>query len=383
MISCVFFNIDFEEMKIKKFVAGTLKEGKDKILKELGEDAIILSSRTVENAVEGQLIEIVAAIDNKPLQKSKLGLLGPRTREYNEKQGDDKVLETTSHIYSELSVIKSKIDDLNENLQFKNLDLLKPQVGDIYKALIASGFSESLAYRLSSELNKAEISEEKLLEKGRDIVASFIGVNAPIKKSSSRKVCIFVGPTGTGKTTTIAKLAIIGKLVLGAKTLVISADHKKVSGSEQMQTYASISGIPFEIVYNYDELSDLINKDSEYNLILIDTFGLSQNDEDSLSDLIGYVDRDVIDIVFLVCSATSDTKVLEEIFLKFSPLSPDSIILTKTDETRQIGRIIELLKKEKLDLSYLTGGQKIPDDIDPADSIKIAKMILPDTKPKK
>jgi flagellar biosynthesis protein FlhF len=367
-------------MKIKKFVAQTLKEGKDKILRELGEEAIILSSRTIDNAVEGQLIEIVAAIDNKPLQKSKLSILGPRTRDFSAKGDDEtKLLETTSHIYSELSVIKSKINDLSDNLKYKNIDLLKPMVGEIYKSLLISGFTEPLSYNLASKLNKENIEDAtKLLARAREIVASFIGVNTPIKKSSKRKVCVFVGPTGTGKTTTVAKLGIIGKLALDAKTQIISADHKKVGGSEQMQTYALISGIPFEIVYNPDELNTVLRKENNYDLVLIDTFGLSQNDKENLTDLFSYIDRDLVDIVFLVCSATSDSRVLEDIFLKFSSFSPDSIILTKTDESKEIGRIIEILKKEKLDVSYLTSGQKIPDDIEPADSIKIAKMILPD-----
>ena len=168
-------------------------------------------------------------------------------------------------------------------------------------------------------------------------------------------------------------------MLFKANVLIISSDTYKVGGTDQLQTFASIAGIPFEVAYNSQELRQIVKQEkSKRDIILIDTVGRSQRDKKMLLELSAYREAALPDITYLVQSATVNEHTFLDVMDKFSILSPDALILTKIDEAVSLGALIGILRKQTLPLAYFTTGQSIPDDIEPADVERIGTHIIPE-----
>ena len=189
-------------------------------------------------------------------------------------------------------------------------------------------------------------------------------------KARKRKIAALLGPTGVGKTTTLAKIAAQCVLEKGVSTAFITADTYRISAVEQLKTYADIFGLPIAIVYTPDELKEAIQKFRQKQLILIDTAGRSQHNRRQMAELNQNIEK------YLVLSATTKNEDAKDIVDKFSVCKPDKVIFTKTDETKSLGIILNILRKKAMRLSYLTNGQSVPDDIVPAQAEKLAELFL-------
>jgi len=274
------------------------------------------------------------------------------------------------------------------------LDEMKEMLVRMGKA----GFNEAHDISLQQALRECDI-EEKIIQ---DIVRRLSGTEIMEPKNSSKalrslervlkktvrvasgitlysnkpKIVALVGPTGVGKTTTLAKIAAKFVLEKGINTALITADTYRISAVEQLKTYSDILGLPLEIVYSPDALKQAIEKHADKQLILIDTAGRSQYNDFQMKELIGLL-KDNKDIEkHLVLSSTTKNKDAEEILSRFMSCQPDRVIFTKTDETSSLGIIMNLLYKKNIALSYLTNGQSVPDDITPASYTKLAEMLL-------
>lgn len=195
-------------------------------------------------------------------------------------------------------------------------------------------------------------------------------------KSRKRKIAALLGPTGVGKTTTLAKIAAQCVLEKGVSTAFITADTYRISAVEQLKTYADILGLPIAIVYTPDELKEAIQKFRQKQLILIDTAGRSQHNRRQMAELKEFLAVNQNIEKYLVLSATTKNEDAKDILDKFSGCKPDKVIFTKTDETRSLGIILNILRRKEMRLSYLTNGQSVPDDIVPAEAGKLAKLFL-------
>ncbi len=195
-------------------------------------------------------------------------------------------------------------------------------------------------------------------------------------KNRKRKIAALLGPTGVGKTTTLAKIAAQCVLEKGISTAFITADTYRISAVEQLKTYADILGLPIAIVYTPDELKDAIQKFRQKQLILIDTAGRSQYNRRQMAELKDFLAVNQNIEKYLVLSATTKNEDAKDIMDKFSVCKPDKVIFTKTDETKSLGIILNILRKKDMRLSYLTNGQSVPDDIVAADAGKLAKLFL-------
>ena len=191
-------------------------------------------------------------------------------------------------------------------------------------------------------------------------------------KARKRKIAALLGPTGVGKTTTLAKIAAQCVLEKG----VITADTYRISAVEQLKTYADILGLPIAIVYTPDELKEAIQKFRQKQLILIDTAGRSQHNRRQMAELKDFLAVNQNIEKYLVLSATTKNEDAKDIVDKFSVCKPDKVIFTKTDETKSLGIILNILRKKAMRLSYLTNGQSVPDDIVPAQAEKLAELFL-------
>ena len=273
-------------MKIKKYIATSMKDGKDQVLRELGEDAVILSTRTSPNPQGGQIVEIVAAIDDNVASKT-----SNKTNQIIEKK---KFIETTKaqQLSAKATVapttdastqaLSREVNDIKKML-FEVADLVKykytgnhtPVLTKIHKTLIDNEVSEEIALKITSKINALDISNnaKEAVFEARNTLIEDIETTQAIEKSSKRQVILFVGSTGGGKTTSLVKIAVICKLVLNANILIVSADAYKVGGIEQLQTYSSIAAIPFVAAYSTDELREIVDRELDRDFIFIDTTG--------------------------------------------------------------------------------------------------------------
>ena len=190
------------------------------------------------------------------------------------------------------------------------------------------------------------------------------------------RIAALLGTTGVGKTTTLAKIA--AKFVLEQRTSValITADTYRISAVEQLKTYSDILELPLEIVYNPSELMEAIDRHRDKELILIDTAGRSQHNDYQLRELEELLRVNPRIEKHLVISATTKLTDARQIINKFAKVTPDRIVFTKIDETGSLGMIINLLRDKPYELSYITTGQSVPDDIERANSDVLTELLL-------
>ena len=192
-------------------------------------------------------------------------------------------------------------------------------------------------------------------------------------------VVFFIGPTGVGKTTTIAKIASKYKVDYEKKVAFITADTYRIAATEQLQVYANILDAPMSIVYSKEELNEAIGKYAEYDLVFVDTAGFSHKNEEQKEDirnLIQGVDPEYTSEVYLVLSATTKYRDLLDIVDTYHTISEFKLIFTKLDETSTYGNLLNIKLYSDAELSYTTNGQNVPDDIELFDTQKIVKQLL-------
>ena len=196
-------------------------------------------------------------------------------------------------------------------------------------------------------------------------------------KAGRPKIVALIGTTGVGKTTTIAKIAAKFVLEKGVREIaLIAADNYRIAAVEQLKTYSDILGLPLEVVFTTADLKTKLRQHRDKKLILIDTAGRSQNNEEQMGELKAFLATEPSIEKHLVLSATTKECDAETIFERFAACRPDRILLTKTDETKSLGFLVNLLFDRRLALSYLTTGQTVPDDIEPALPEALARLML-------
>lgn len=204
---------------------------------------------------------------------------------------------------------------------------------------------------------------------------SLLALSAPNRTGRPRVISL-IGPTGVGKTTTVAKLAAACKLRHGKKVGLITSDTYRIAAVEQLRTYAGIIGLPIKVVMTPEEMAEAVDSLSGMDVIIVDTAGRSQHDSKRLDELRAFIDAAQPDETHLVLSSTVGNTVLNRTAERFKPLGPDRAILTKLDEAVCTGQIAGLTTRIGLPLSFVTVGQEVPDDIEPARADRLARVAL-------
>lgn len=375
-------------MKIKKYIAANIQEGKKRIFEELGEDAIILSTRSINepNGSGENIIEIVAAID--PNSKStpsttenqNLFQLREIDRLPDVEENDKRISMQMNQLFNEIRQLQNQIYELTEIVRFKNISALSPNARKLYKLLLDSGISENMALNtiIRLNINDANIDLKSSIAEAGKILLERITFGNVIDKRDSLQIIAFVGSNGSGKTTALIKLAIICKLVFEGQVLIVSADNIKIGGADQLQSYASIAGIQFRSVNSNAELRNIIDKEKDYNYIFIDSAGTGQNNIENIDEINNILKGIEITHKYLVIQSNLSKSAIKSEFNTFRKWKPTSIILTKTDETIRYGEVTEALNSSLVPISYFSTGQNIPDDIEQADRKKLLEMLLPE-----
>ncbi len=417
-------------MKWNKYVGETEQEAYLKVKEDLGDKALIISVSRVKPKGVAKLfkkpyVEVVATDDErflKPRDKKKYRAENIATPaisievppdEKSEKDArkrrasnDDYLLRQTAanSKYDNAKtgrISEEKIEDsrvIVENMQRNFKEESDLSVPDMQVEEKTSLSLESLSSNIFIQAIYEQLSESGVLEKNinlltegahdlgdedkKEIVAivykrivDILSDYESIKKKEGN-VVFFVGPTGVGKTTTIAKIASYFILNQDLKVALITADTYRIAAVEQLKTYANILNIPVKVIYNESELKGAIEGFKDFDLVFVDTAGRSHNDEEKqleLSKLLNAVDKK--DVFLLLSAATKFTDIVS-ITEKYSDICDYKIIFTKLDETMTYGNILNTKLLTKAKLSYVTFGQSVPEDIGMIKPSEIAKSIL-------
>ena len=304
--------------------------------------------------------------------------------------------------FTDTDVIEERLENLQQFLEKKLTDDAPSKESGKEMETVISEDEESvrifrMLYRtlLDNEVDEVYINQllddvMKVARKGSsmDFILSHVYQKMILKfgnphvitvKGKKPQIAFFIGPTGVGKTTTIAKIASKFKVEQGKRVAFLTADTYRISATEQLRTYANILDAPLTVIYAPEELPAAVSKLSDYDLIFVDTAGFSHKNEVQREDtkkLLQLLGMQYQTIVYLVLSATTKYRDLKEICDMYRSISDYSLIFTKLDETSAYGNLLNIKLYADADISYMTNGQNVPDDIAVFQSQEIVKKLL-------
>lgn len=384
-------------MQIKKYLAGTLKEASQQMKEELGDEAVVLSTRIVEGDPRygnKRMFEITAGIeeDYDKKESSKPKRQSPSVPASSSASGEADFSEELKKLTEKIYAAKGRIQmpaglEESPKPELKKASRNKPAIKDIELEKELKEIVETLFFReVQKKIIVTIVDQIKkysgLLPKANmdSYVMSSIASMIPtgtfeIPKTGKSKLIALVGPTGVGKTTCIAKLAIISKILHNLDIGLISVDTYRLGAIDQLKIFSEVSNIDMLVAYTPEELPKLVNSFKKKDVVFIDTAGRSQNNAESLKKTKQFLDAVKPDETFLVLNSTASSKNLQDVMEKYKALEYKSIIFTKLDEAASYGNILNAVASSNAPVKFLTNGQTIPDDIIAADPDFIAKLI--------
>lgn len=408
-------------MLIKRYVVNNMNEAMTRIRYELGKDAVIISQRKIRKpGLSGffskKVIEVTAAVENaKKSDEASLETSLDAIRRLmdsevsvasNGKEAYDKSKRKESKKEDALNAEETKEFKINAPLK-DNMDLKRAagrtafeqdelaremsEIKNMLSEIMSSSAPNSVkksklqTFLENNDLNERSVKriltaiksmDEDLDEREKAKMA--IKRMLQLSRPKMDGVVVLVGPTGVGKTTTIAKLA--GRLALIEKKKVglITIDTYRIGAVEQLRTYADIMNLPFKVVLTTKEMESAIDEMSECDVVLIDTTGRSSKNAMQISELRSFVEKANTDNIHLVISCTTKDKDIDAIVDGFKELNYNNVIITKLDETSTYGSIMNILDCAGKPLSFITTGQNVPDDIKQLTAADITNLLLGD-----
>lgn len=416
-------------MTINKFLGKTKEEAIEKAKQEFGAGAVIMNVREIKpkglfRAFKSPTYEVTAAMEEKETFTNPISAMQPQKKLHDniDYMADEKIeipkpqrltetIEAIQKARESTSMEKPVEDENNIEKRLENLSsMLEQKLGTSQKITPISKEEDIPHTPSSEELNfvrilyttllKNEVNEkyvnqildetEKFIRPGNSVdtilsniyqklILRFGRPNTIDLSGTKPKVVFFIGPTGVGKTTTIAKIASRYKVEHNSRVAFVTADTYRIAATEQLRVYANILDAPMSIVYSAEELNAAIERESNFDLIFVDTAGFSHKNVEQREDvknLICGIDEKYEKEVYLVLSATTKYKDLQDIVDIYREISDYKLIFTKLDETTSYGNILNIKLYSGADLSYVTNGQNVPDDIEIFETQKIVKQLL-------
>lgn len=399
-------------MKVKRFVAKDMRSALREIREELGADAVILSNRKLNGQVEilvaldydeEQLYQAAEKSENNSARDNAAAYYEQAAAQRYEKQQDDKPLsaapgvaskpqpvqpsapqtQATDHqaagIYQAMSRDDSGILEMRDELKslraiIENQQALSewgqmakqhPLRISLYKRFTQMGLSQDVCKYLVKGLDDQQDIEKAMQAALKQLVHQLPIADDDILNQGG--VCAMMGPTGVGKTTTIAKLAARFAMRHGQRHVaLISTDNYRIGAHEQLVTYGRLIGVPVYTAADKQELKLLLTKLYDKKLVLIDTAGMSQRDMRLNEQFVHLGDNSSIIKSYLVLAANAQLPTLNEVIKSFKAANLAGCILTKLDEAVSMGGVISALIKHHLPVSYVSHGQRVPEDLQPA-----------------
>jgi flagellar biosynthesis protein FlhF len=260
--------------------------------------------------------------------------------------------------------------------------MLPDAVVRVRKQLLANSVDEELVDDLVERgIREFQQVQDITEQEFRGILTKFIReelekVDVPSSLAPTTRIASFMGPTGVGKTTTIAKLAAEQVLTYGKRVGLITTDTYRIAAVEQLRTYATILNVPLEVCYSPEDVQRAMEKFADFDLILVDTAGRNYHNQLNVKELQPYLTALQPDETFLVLALTSKPSDLSDIVKNFEQVPIQKFLFTKADETTSYGAIYNLVARHRIGLSYLTTGQTVPDDIEILSAQKVASLVV-------
>ncbi|BCN31515.1 flagellar biosynthesis protein FlhF [Anaeromicropila herbilytica] len=413
-------------MIIKKFQATTEKDAIMLAKDDLGKDAIVMNIKTIAPKGLARLfkkpsVEITAAVDDSLPIKNNTSFASvnsyssiqmnsmPKTNDlFSEKNLKDNTIfekekkqfnygfqNGESYFNDKETAIEEKLNNLQELLeqQMKEKEITqqenakKEEVRNeylelVFKQLVQNEVDEEYANQIINEVegsvSNALSVDQVLSSVYQKLVLKLGQANEIALEGKKPNFVFFIGPTGVGKTTTIAKIASTLKMNENAKVALLTSDTYRIAAVEQLRIYANILSVPIKVIYTADEMLEAKEEFADYDVILVDTAGRSHKNVEQRNDLLTLLDtvEEENKEIYLVLSATTKYKDLLKIMASYSEVNDFNLIFTKLDETSCIGNILNIKMATNASLSYATWGQNVPDDIGKIDAQNIAKQLL-------
>lgn len=364
-------------MKIKKYIATTMPEAMQKIRADLGPEAVILNSKQIRQGgflglFQQKKIEVVAALDPKPL-----------TTEEDQLEQKEFMFQKEQHRVNEENQVLKEINQLKKliaNQSKRSSEDYPLEYQKAYDYLCDQEVNDDLANEIINEI-MVKHKEERMLFSDEIILADMkANIEEKLKKTAfngityEQKIIQFVGPTGVGKTTTLAKVAAESILKDHKKVAFITSDTYRIGAIEQLKTYARILDVPLEVAYTKDDYDKALMKFADSDLILVDTAGRNFRDDKYVKALWNHSEFNIR--TYLVLSLTAKPADITAIYNQFKNLKIKEVIFTKLDETTQYGSILNIALNHQVGIAYLTNGQDVPEDLLKPSATVVSDYIL-------
>ncbi|MDD2401306.1 MAG: flagellar biosynthesis protein FlhF [Clostridia bacterium] len=370
-------------MRVKRVVARDIQEAMMKIKSELGDDAVILHTRYFKEGgflglFRKKYVEVTAAVDTISNEASKEHNLVSRGCLEKEQTNAE------NGVGSEFTEMKTMMQEMSSMIENFGQTQFSKTGQNLYNRLKKQGIEDKTAqkvvestleeyakepFQTADELNKKLFTNLlKPINKAKYVPA--------VEKFNRPKIRTFIGPTGVGKTTTIAKLAAIDAVIEKKKVAMITVDTYRIAAVEQLKTIGEIMNVPVKVIYTPENLKECLQKMLENDVIYIDTAGRSHKNTLQVNELKSYIDNANSDEIFLTLSSTIKYLDIKDILKTYKDLNISSLIFTKLDETSDYGSIYNVACDDRYSISYFTNGQNIPDDIEVAEPIKLVQMLM-------
>ncbi|MEX2317654.1 MAG: flagellar biosynthesis protein FlhF [Pirellulales bacterium] len=384
-------------MDIKTYRAKSMRDALDLVRRELGPTASVLHTRELNSGLFGRMIfgrkyevaasaavnvpsRLPAAVRQVEYASREASHVPPAHLEadYRSQYRDD----FRHQVAGQLDELHAMVEKLCQRTASAPVHDMPEAMFHVFTDMIEAEVDESIARSLVDRIRGSRDSQElvdPLLVKARvaQLVEDEIAVTGPIAADGDAcRVVALVGPTGVGKTTTIAKLAANYRLREKRRVGLITVDTYRVAAVEQLRTYADIIDLPMEVVATPREMREAVARMSHLDLVLMDTAGRSPRDEVRIQELKSMLAEAEPDAVHLVLSSTAGAKSLAATAERFADVGTTAVLLTKLDEATSLGHLVTLLRACRLPVSYLTDGQNVPDDIQVADRRRLAYAML-------
>ncbi|WP_338786607.1 flagellar biosynthesis protein FlhF [Metabacillus sp. FJAT-53654] len=385
-------------MKVKKFIAPSMQEAMKKIRSEMGNEAVILNSKVSHTGgflglFAKKQIEVIAAIDPEETDRKKMGETRTNTQDKNNAfpKSQNKTVMHNEHVSTSINVnnnqgvlkelkeLKGLLNSISTN---ERSDFYPEPLKVILKQLTKQEINSSIRGQVMSELlnywylGNGSLTIEQLREKETEIFLNELKELEFGGMSYQKKYINVIGPTGVGKTTTLAKLAAHCVLQKKKKVAFITTDTYRIAAIDQLKTYAKILNVPIEVCYSVNDFKEAKTKLDKYDFIFIDTAGRNFLESQYVKDLQTIIDFNDEMETFLVLAATAKPSDMIAVYEQFSVLPINRLIFTKLDETSTRGSLFEVMVKTNKGIAYTTHGQTVPDDIEVATRERIVEQIL-------
>ena len=367
-------------MRLKTYIVGNMTEAIPMIKRDLGTDALILNTKKIKTGgflgfFQKEKLEVTAAIDPIVKQEAQPELLNvefPKVQSFA-KPAVQK--ESATELINELKNIKQfMVQQMAEGNLPGALHLLKQQLNT--QEVAAEIQTELIAKVLVTLDEKTDYTSEIVWEIAREEMIAMIQKHQPQTALQDPEIICFIGPTGVGKTTTIAKIAADYMLAKDKKVGLITADTYRIAAVEQLKTYGSILNIPVKVVESSGDLTTAIRDFKDCDIILIDTAGRNYQQKQYIDELERLLPADSKVQINLVLSLTAKYEDMKKIIDNFRSIAMDELLLTKKDETSSSGAILNLISHYDIPVRSIANGQNVPDDILTVTPELVADFIL-------